>query len=136
MGLRTNARNGEGQEATCGSFWIASGLLWLAGAGLRMTILAVRPSFRSFIPICICPGRELASSGLPMILFAIAALIARFGAVPTLVTGLLIAGIASGLRGAMLDVLALYATTIVMSAGVAIMQPTFPPLVRRWLRIG
>ena len=73
-----------------------------------------------------------------MILFGIAALpgslmIARFGALPTLVVGLSIAGVASGLRGAVLDVAVLYGATILMSAGVAIMQPALPPLVRRWL---
>ncbi len=40
---------------------------------------------------------------------------------------------ASGLRGAVLDVWALYAATILMSAGIAIMQPALPPLVRQWL---
>ena len=48
-------------------------------------------------------------SGLPVILFGLAALpgsllIARFGALPTVVAGLLLAGVASGLRGAVLDV--------------------------------
>jgi len=52
---------------------------------------------------------------------------------PTLVIGFLIAGVASALRGAMLDAFALYAATVVMSAGIAIMQPALPPLVRRWL---
>jgi MFS transporter, CP family, cyanate transporter len=114
-------------------FWVASGLLWLAGSGLRMSILAVPPVI-SLIQIDLhLSGTEVGIlSGLPMILFAIAALpgsllIARFGALPTLVTGLLIAGVASALRGAMLDVLVLYAGTIVMSAGVAIMQPALPP---------
>src|SRR5262249_48358404 len=60
-------------------------------------------------------------SGLPVILFAIGALpasllIARFGALATLAAGLVVAGIASGLRGAAFDVLALYAAPIVMSA--------------------
>jgi CP family cyanate transporter-like MFS transporter len=120
-------------------FWIASGLLWLAGAGLRMTILAVPPVISLIQFDLRLSGTEVGIlSGLPMILFAIAALpgsllIARFGAVPTLVTGLLIAGVASGVRGARFDVLALYAATVVMSAGIAIMQPTLPPLVRRWL---
>src|SRR5262249_29742369 len=139
MGLRTKAHNGEGQEDTCGSFGFASGLLWFAGAGLRMTILAVPPviSLIQFDLRLSGTGVGLLS-GLPMILFAIAALagsllIARCGAVPTLVIGLLIAGVASGMRGAILDVLALYAATVVMSAGIAIMQPTLPPLVRRWL---
>src|SRR5262249_2038522 len=77
-------------------------------------------------------------SGLPVILFAIGALpasllIARFGALATLAAGLVVAGIASGLRGAAFDVLALYAATIVMSAGIAIMQPALPLLVRQWL---
>src|SRR5262249_61770337 len=77
-------------------------------------------------------------SGLPLILFAIAALpgsllIARFGALATLACGLVIAGVASGLRGAVLDVFAFYAATVVMSAGIAIMQPALPPLVRQWL---
>src|SRR5262249_9313636 len=125
-------------------FWLASGLLWLAGVGLRMTILAVPPVISLIQSDLRLSGTEIGIlSGLPMILFAIAALpgsllIARFGAVPTLVTGLLVGGIASSLRGAILDVLALYAATIVMSAGIAIMQPALPPLVRRWLpgRVG
>src|SRR5262245_15552595 len=107
MGLRTKAHNGEGQEDTCGSFGFASGLLWLAGAGLRMTILAVPPVISLIQFDLRLSGTEVGIlSGLPMILFAIAALpgsllIARFGAVPTL-TGLLIAGVASGMRGAIL----------------------------------
>ena len=73
-----------------------------------------------------------------MILFGIAALpgsllVARFGALATLVAGLLIAGVVSGLRGAILNVAALYAATIVISAGIAIMQPALSPLVRQWL---
>jgi CP family cyanate transporter-like MFS transporter len=124
--------------------WLASSLLWLAGVGLRMTILAVPPVISLIQSDLRLSGTDIGIlSGLPMILFAIAALpgsllIARFGAVPTLVTGLLVAGIASSLRGAMLDVLVLYAATIVMSAGIAIMQPALPPLVRGWLpgRVG
>ena len=58
---------------------------------------------------------------------------ARFGALATLVAGLLITGVASGLRGAALDVAVLYAATILMSGGIAIMQPALPLLVRQWL---
>src|SRR5205085_9908679 len=77
-------------------------------------------------------------TGLPIVLFGVAALpgsllIARIGAVAILVAGLTIAGIASALRGAVPHTLALYAATIVMGAGVAIMQPALPPLVRQWL---
>src|SRR6516162_8685547 len=120
-------------------FWVAAGLLWLAGVGLRLSILAVPPVILSIQADLRLSGTEVGVlSGLPMILFAIAALpgsllIARLGAMPTLVIGFLIAGVASALRGAILDAFALYATTIVMSAGIAITQPTLPPLVRQWL---
>src|SRR5262249_42595339 len=75
-------------------------------------------------------------SGLPVILFGVAALlgsllIVRFGALRTLVAGLLVAAVASGLRGAMLDVLVLYTATVVMSAGISVMQPALPPLIQQ-----
>jgi CP family cyanate transporter-like MFS transporter len=120
-------------------FWIAIGLLWLAGASLRLTVLAVPPVIPLIQADLNLSGTEVGIlSGLPVILFGVAALpgsllIARFGALATLVAGLVIAGVASGLRGAVLDVLVLYAATIVMSAGIAIMQPALPPLVRQWL---
>jgi MFS transporter, CP family, cyanate transporter len=120
-------------------FWVAVGLLWLAGVGLRLTILAVPPVISAMQADLALSGTEIGIlSGLPVILFGIAAipgslLIARFGALPTLVIGLIVAGLASGLRGAVLDVLVLYAATILMSAGVAIMQPALPALVRQWL---
>src|SRR5258708_6893044 len=120
-------------------FWVAVGLLWLAGAGLRLTILAVPPVISLIQADLHLSGTEIGIlSGLPVILFAIAALpgsllIARFGALPTLVGGLLIAGVGSGLRGAMLNVYVLYAATILMSAGIAIMQPAMSPLVRQWM---
>jgi CP family cyanate transporter-like MFS transporter len=120
-------------------FWVAASLLWLGGVGLRLTILAVPPVITLIQADLRLSGTEIGIlSGLPVILFAIAALpgsllIARFGALSTLVAGLLIAGVASGLRGAVLNVFALYAATIVMSAGVAIMQPALSPLVRQWL---
>jgi MFS transporter, CP family, cyanate transporter len=120
-------------------FWAGASLLWLSGAGLRLTILAVPPVITLIQHDLRLSGTEVGIlSGLPVILFGIAALpgsllIARFGALRTLVAGLLIAGVASGLRGVVLDVSALYATTILMSAGIAIMQPALPPLVRQWL---
>lgn len=120
-------------------FWVAASLLWLGGVGLRLTILAVPPVIALIQADLQLSGTEIGIlSGLPVILFAIAALpgsllIARFGALPTLVAGLLIAGVASSLRGALLNVCVLYAATILMSAGIAIMQPALSPLVRQWL---
>jgi MFS transporter, CP family, cyanate transporter len=120
-------------------YWVAVGLLWLAGVGLRLTILAVPPVISLIQADLHLSGTEIGIlSGLPIILFGIAALpgsllVARFGALATLVAGLLITGVASGLRGAVLDVAVLYAATILMSGGIAIMQPALPLLVRQWL---
>jgi CP family cyanate transporter-like MFS transporter len=120
-------------------FWIAVSLLWLAGVGLRLTILAVPPVISLIQADLQLSGTEIGVlTGLPIVLFGVAALpgsllIARFGAVAILVAGLTIAGIASALRGAVPHTFALYTATIVMGAGIAIMQPALPPLVRQWL---
>src|SRR5881397_3812108 len=129
----------QGAAGAMREFWVVVTLLWLAGMGLRLTVLAVPPVILLIQADLRLSGTEIGIlSGLPVILFAMAALpgsllIARFGALSTLVTGLLIAGVASGLRGAVLDVFALYAATILMSAGIAIMQPALSPLVRQWM---
>jgi MFS transporter, CP family, cyanate transporter len=102
-------------------------LLWLAGIGLRLTILAVPP----VIPL-IHDELNLSATqigiltGLPSMLFAIAAvpgslLIARLGVNTALVVGLAITAIGGALRGLWPDVGWLYAMTVAMSAGVAIM---------------
>jgi CP family cyanate transporter-like MFS transporter len=120
-------------------FWRAVSLLWLAGVGLRLTILAVPPVISLIQADLQLSGTEIGVlTGLPIVLFGLAALpgsllIARFGAVAILVAGLTIAGIASALRGAVPHTFALYAATVVMGAGIAIMQPALPPLVRQWL---
>jgi CP family cyanate transporter-like MFS transporter len=119
-------------------------LLWLSGAGLRLTILAVPP--------LILPLRdELGLSatgigiltGLPVAMFALAALpgsllIARLGSRLALLCGLMLVTVGGAARGAAWDAVTLYAATIVMGAGVATMQPAMPVLVREWLpsRIG
>jgi MFS transporter, CP family, cyanate transporter len=113
-------------------------LLWLAGAALRLTILAVPP----VIPL-IHDDLDLNATqigiltGLPSMLFAVAAvpgslLIARLGVTTAMVVGLGLNAIGSALRGTVSDVYWLYAMTIVMGAGVAIMQVTMPPAVRAW----
>jgi CP family cyanate transporter-like MFS transporter len=123
---------------------LALALLWLSGASLRFTVLAVPP----VVPL-LHADLHLSETGigwlssLPPLLFAIAAvpgamLIARFGIVPALVMGLLINAVGGAARGAMPNALFLYASTIVMAGGVAVMQPALPPLVRAWFpqRIG
>jgi MFS transporter, CP family, cyanate transporter len=119
-------------------------LLWLAGNGLRMTILAVPPLIPAIHDEFHMSETEVGIlAGLPVVLFAFAAvpgsmLIARFGALTTVVIGLVATAFGSALRGAAPDVWLLYAATVVTGFGVAVMQPSLPPLVRAWLpdRIG
>lgn len=119
-------------------------LLWLAGVALRLTILAVPP----VIPL-IHDELNLSATqigiltGLPSMLFAFAAvpgslLVARLGISPALVVGLVLTAVGGALRGTLPDVTWLYAMTVAMGAGVAIMQVTMPSAVRAWVpgRIG
>ena len=114
-------------------------LLWLAGNGTRLTILAIPP----VIPLIrgdlgLSETEVGIVSGLPPVLFALAAvpgalLIARFGALQTLVFGLLLGAIAGGLRAVSPDVVVLYLTTIGAALGISVMHVALPPLVREWL---
>src|SRR5215475_8519211 len=119
-------------------------LLWLAGAALRLTILVVAP----LLPLI---HRDLDLNetaigilgSLPSLLFACAAipgalLIARFGARRTLIAGLFVTAAGCALRGAAPGIVALDFATIVMAAGIAVMQPALPPLARTWMpdRVG
>jgi CP family cyanate transporter-like MFS transporter len=77
-------------------------------------------------------------TGIPVIVFALAAtpgsaLIARLGVRGTLIMGLLIAAFGSAARVIWANPVALYLASIVMSAGIAIMQPTMAAAVRRWV---
>jgi CP family cyanate transporter-like MFS transporter len=119
-------------------------LLWLSGAALRLTILAVPPLI---LPIRDELGLSATGigilTGLPVAMFALAALpgsllIAQLGSRLALLCGLLLVAIGGAARGTAWDAITLYAATIVMGAGVAAMQPVMPVLVREWLpgRIG
>jgi len=119
-------------------------LLWWAGAALRITILAVPPLILLITGELHLSATELGIlSGLPMAMLAIAALpgsllIARLGSRMALICGLLAVATGAASRGVSWDVISLYVTTIIMSAGVSVMQPAMPVLVREWLpsRIG
>jgi CP family cyanate transporter-like MFS transporter len=115
------------------------GLLWLTGIASRVTILAVPP----VIPLIhddlhMSETQIGALIGLPLVVFAVFAipgslLIARFGAVRTMAAGAMIAGLAAAARGGAWNVPALYAATVAMGFGIAIMQPALPTLVKEWL---
>jgi CP family cyanate transporter-like MFS transporter len=122
----------------------ALALLWLSGCALRLTILAVPPVIPLIHDELNLNATQIGIlTGLPSMLFAIAAvpgslLIARLGVRTALVVGLTVTAIGGALRGLLPDALWLYAMTIAMGAGVAIMQVTMPPAVRSWVpsRIG
>src|SRR5207249_11630446 len=119
-------------------------LLWLLGAALRLTLLAVPPLIPVVQADLHLSGTEIGLlTGLPVVLFAVAALpgsllIARLGALRTLLFGLLLTAAGGSLRGLAGTAAALYGATIVMAAGIAVMQPAMPAIVRQWLphRIG
>src|SRR5215510_5372226 len=80
-------------------------LLWLAGNGLRITILAVPPVIPAIrADLGMSETQVGILTGLPPVLFAASAvlgslLIARFGALTTLIVGLLTTAAGSALRG-------------------------------------
>ncbi len=123
---------------------LAFAILWLAGACLRITVLAVPPVVPLLHAKLHLSESEIGLlASLPPLLFSLAAipgalLIARFGIKSALLVGLVLNAAGSALRGAVPNVFCLYAATILMSAGVSIMQPAMPPLVRTWFpkRIG
>ena len=124
--------------------WLAARLLWLAGNALRLTILAVPPVLAMIRDDLGLSATEVGLlSSIPPAMFAIAALggsllVARLGIRAAMVGGLVLIALGSALRGVSPNFVALLATTIVMSSGVALMQPIMPTAVRQWLpsRIG
>ncbi|MGA7983993.1 MAG: MFS transporter, partial [Burkholderiales bacterium] len=119
--------------------WRAAALLWLAGSGLRLTILAVPPVITLIRGEFALNATQVGLLGsIPPALFAVAALlgsllVARLGVKGALVGGLLIVAVGSALRGLSGGYAGLLVTTVVMSVGVAIMQPIMPSAVRLWL---
>jgi MFS transporter, CP family, cyanate transporter len=114
-------------------------LLWLVGAALRCSILAVPPVIPVLRIDLGLSGTEIGIlTGLPIMLFAVAALagsrlVARFGAVRAAIVGMLLAAFGSAARALVPDTTMLFVTTAVMGAGVAVTQPAMPALVRGWL---
>jgi CP family cyanate transporter-like MFS transporter len=97
---------------------VALMLLWLAGIGLRLTILAVPPVLAMIRDDFALSATEVGLlSSIPPALFAIAALagsllVARLGVTTALVGGLLLVATGSALRGLATDFAILFATTM------------------------
>ena len=119
-------------------------LLWLAGVMLRLTILALPPVLPPIEADLHLRGVDIGVlAAIPSLFFSLAALpgavlIGRFGATPSLLTGLFVDALGAAARGFTDDVTGLEVATAVMCLGVAIMQPAMPTLVRRWMpaRVG
>lgn len=118
--------------------WWALALLWLAGANLRIAMLAIPP----LIPLIhddLHLSEKLvgALNGLPVLTLAGGAifgslLLSRIGVIRALIVGLLLIAAAGALRGVGPSVPMLFAMTLAMGLGVAIMQPAMPTLVGHW----
>jgi len=114
-------------------------LLWLAGIATRLTILAIPP----VIPLIRDELRMTEAQvgflvALPVLMFAIAAvpgalLVARLGTRLTLLAGILVTALAGAARGGTGDIWQLAIITMAMGAGIAIVQPTLPAIVREWM---
>jgi MFS transporter, CP family, cyanate transporter len=132
------------REAPLGRLVAFASLLWIGGAGLRITILAVPPLIRLIHDDMHLTETQVGVlTGLPTVLFVFAAvpgslMIARLGARVAVIAGLLATALGCALRGAAPDFILLCAATVLTGLGVAVMQPALPPLVRAWLpdRIG
>src|SRR5262245_58291332 len=116
----------------------ALALLWLAGAAIRIPLLAVPP----IIPLIhddlhMTYTQVGLLAGMPLVMFALFAtpgslLIARFGVLRVATLGLLLIALASAARAAAVDIWTLCLPTLLMGMGVAVFQPALPTLVRRW----
>src|SRR5579864_492174 len=115
------------------------GLLWICGASLRLTVLAVPPVISLMQRDLNLSGTEIGLlSGIPVVVFAIVAapgsiVIARMGVRGALVSGLLIAAGGGLLRAISSNAWQLYLTTMLMSVGIAVMQPAMAAAVREWM---
>ncbi len=115
------------------------GLLWTCGVSLRLTVLSVPPVISLIQRDLNLSGTEIGLlSGIPVVVFAIVAapgsiVIARMGVRGALVSGLLIAAGGGLLRAISSNAWQLYLTTMLMSVGIAVMQPAMAAAVREWM---
>ncbi len=114
-------------------------LLWLAGLYLRIPVL-VAPPLAPFISDELGLSQALtgALTTLPILMLAVGSMpgslaIARIGPRNTLVLAMVIMVIGSAGRGLSPDILTLMLTSAIMGFGIAMMQPSLPALLSRWL---
>jgi MFS transporter, CP family, cyanate transporter len=114
-------------------------LLWACGVSLRLTVLAVPPIISMLQQDLHLSGTEIGLlTGIPVVIFALFAapgsiVITRLGVRSALIWGLLIAAGGGLLRAGVSNAWQLYLMSIVMSVGIAIMQPAMAAAVRDWV---
>jgi MFS transporter, CP family, cyanate transporter len=121
--------------------WLSLLLLWLCGITLRLTILAVPPvlpMIRGDFGLSATAVGVLGS--VAPALFACAAvggalLVGRIGVRGALIGGLVIVTAGTALRGLSVNFAVLLGASVIMCAGVAMMQPVMPTTVRHWLSL-
>nr|WP_284047970.1 MFS transporter [Marinobacter sp. ATCH36] len=114
-------------------------LLWLAGVYLRIPVL-VAPPLAPFISDELGLSQALtgALTTLPILMLAVGSMpgslaIARLGPRNTLALAMVIMVIGSAGRGLAPDTITLMLASAVMGFGIAMMQPSLPALLPRWL---
>lgn len=113
-------------------------VLWLAGADLRLPMLAVPPVLPLIHRDLLLSEKAVGLlSGVPVLLLALAAipgslLIARIGARRAAILGLLFVAATAAARGVGPAWPTLLGMTALMGAGIAVLQPALPTLVAEW----
>jgi MFS transporter, CP family, cyanate transporter len=129
---------GPDRRSAAGSTAVRLAVLWLLGADLRATLLAVPPVLTMIHrDLHLSETAVGALTSLPVLVLAGAAvpgslLIARAGARRAAMLGLLAVAVSTVLRGVGPSAAMLFGMTLVMGAGLAVMQPALPSLVARW----
>ncbi len=126
------------QRASAAPLLLRLAILWLAGADLRLTMLAVPPVLPLIHHDLGLSEKAIGLlSGLPLLLFGLAAvpgslLIARIGARRAAIAGLLFVAATAAARGIGPSWPMLLGMTVLMGAGIAVIQPALPTLVAEW----
>ena len=114
-------------------------LLWTCGVCLRLTVLAVPPVITMIQRDLNLSGTEVGVlSGIPVVVFAVFAapgslLVGRIGVRGALLAGLAVAAAGAVFRAGSSNAWQLYLASIIMSVGVAVMQPSMAAAVREWM---
>ena len=123
---------------------LALALLWLVGANLRTVLLGVPPTLPTLHQsLHLSYGAAGLLTSLPVLLMAAGAipgalLVSRVGARRSVALGLGLVALGAGLRGGLPLWATLFGFTVLLSLGIALVQPAIPSVIQAWFpgRIG